>query len=67
MTYKLFMCCLNVTESTAYVFINLIDVVFTIFDLATSKITRDEGKFGIIPIIWIVCAITAFVIYLAKK
>ena len=34
MAYKLFICFLDVTESTAYVFINLIDVVFAIIDIS---------------------------------
>ena len=32
MTYKLFYCCCDVTEKTAYLFINILDVIIALND-----------------------------------
>ena len=67
MTYKLFFCCCDVSESTAYLFINILDVVYAINNTYTGFHAEEKTGMGILSIVWLVCAIGSLIVYLTRK
>lgn len=67
MAYKLFYCCCDVTEKTAYLFINIIDVVFAISEIVNGFNSSEKRGAGILSILWLVCAIGSLIVYFAQK
>ena len=67
MTYKIFYCCGEVSESTAYLFINILDVVYAISNTYNGFHAEEKRGLGILSIVWLVCAIGSLIVYLAQK
>ena len=67
MTYKIFYCCGEVSESTAYLFINILDVVYAISNSYNGFHTNEKRGLGILSIVWLVCAVGSLIVYLAQK
>ena len=67
MTYKIFYCCGDVSESTAYLFINILDVVYALINTLDGFGAEKKTGTGILSIVWLVCAIGSLIVYLAQK
>ena len=67
MTYKIFYCCGEVSESTAYLFINILDLVYAISNTYNGFHTEEKRGLGILSIVWLVCAVGSLIVYLAQK
>ena len=67
MTYKIFYCCGEVSESTAYLFINILDVVYAISNTYNGFHAEEKRGLGILSIVWLVCAVGSLIVYLAQK
>ena len=67
MTYKIFYCCGEVSESTAYLFINILDLVYAISNTYNGFHAEEKRGLGILSIVWLVCAVGSLIVYLAQK
>lgn len=67
MAYKLFYCCLDVSEKTAYLFINILDVIYSLSNTLNGFEGTDKKGVGILSIIWVICAVGSLIVYLVHK